>query len=235
VSNVTGAPSRALDARKLMSQGTIAGGSLRASSRGAVRKLLAGNGPVTSEVGAITARLANGVRELSRRLESLVREQVELELDQFLGRLAASVDQARVRFSTVDDEPDVRFALDDLGPQRVEAAKRFFSPCSAAQYVALREFLTDAAAGVDYDVAQAEDADDVGDALLRGLENLHGFVLSKDLVSPAYRHAQEEPVLAFLPVREPRRRPDWPTAPMRVQSRERRFTRDENLHQVRVA
>jgi hypothetical protein len=213
----------------------IAGDSLRASSRGVVKKLLSGKGPVNTEVGAVAARFANGVRELSRRLESVVREQVEFELDQFLARLEASTERIGSRVGGVDGDPDVRFALDDLGPQRVEAAKRFLSPCTAGQYVALRDFLTDAAAGVDYDVDEAEDPADVGDALLRGLENLHGFLLSKNLVSSPYRNAQEEPVLAFLPVREPRRRQDWPTPPTRAQGCERRFTRDENLHPVRVA
>jgi hypothetical protein len=235
VSKVTAATSRPLDVRKLTSHGTIAGDSLRASSRAAVKRLLSGSGPLNTEVGAITARVANGVRELSRRLESLVREQVALELDKFLERLVASVDRARPKFGGVDGDPDVRFALDDLGPQRVEAAKRFLWPCTAAQYVALREFLVDAAAGVDYDVDRAEDAADIGDALLRGLENLHGFLLSKDLVSPSYREAQEEPVLAFLPLTKPKRRPDWPSEPVRVNNRERYFTRDENLHQVRVS
>jgi hypothetical protein len=198
--------------------------------------LLAGNGPINTEVAAITARFASGVRELSRRLEAVLREQVELELDLFLDHLRCSVGRVRSSIAGLDEDPDVRFALDDLGPQRVEAAKRFLAPCTAAQYIALREFLVDATAGVDYDIEQAEDAADVGDALLRGLENFHGFLVSKGLVSSGYREAQEEPVLAFLPVRKAmRRRQEWPAATTRVAHRERQFTRDEDLHRVAVS
>lgn len=236
VSKVTSAPSRVFDAGKLTSRVSVAGHSVRASSRGAVKKLLAGNGPINTEAAAITARIASGVRELSRRLEAVLREQVELEVDLFLDHLRKSAERVRFSIDGLDQDPDVRFALDDLGPQRAEAAKRFLAPCTAAQYIALREFLVDATAGVDYDIDQAEDAADVGDALLRGLENLHGFLVSKGLVSSAYREAQEEPVLAFLPVRKAlRRRPEWPAQTVRAVNRERHFTRDEDLHRVAVS
>jgi hypothetical protein len=224
-------------ARNLTSQGTSAGKSLRSSSRAVLKKFLSGNGPINAEAGAIAVRVANGVRELGRRLETVLREQVELELREFLGSFDTAVERARSSFGeAVDEDADVRFALDDLGPQRIEAAVRFLSPCSANDYVSLREFLTDVATGVGYDVDQAEDPADVGDALLRGLENLHGFLLTKNLVKSGYRSAQDEPVLTFRPFIESGRRPDWrPKSPGKAWNRERRFSGDDAKHRVRVS
>lgn len=237
MSKVTGVPSKTFAARNLTPRGTNAGKALKSSSRAAFKKFLSGNGPVTAEAGVLAARVANGVRELGRRIESVLREQVELELRQFLDRLDFAVERARARFdAAVEQDADVRFALDDLGPQRIDAAVRFLAPCSASDYASLRKFLTDVADGVDYDVDQAEDPTDVGDALLRGLENLHGFLLAKNLVKSGYRTAQDEPVLTFRPFAESGRRPDWRPKPVaKAWSRERPFSRDDATHRVRVS
>jgi hypothetical protein len=237
VSKVIGAAPRTLAARNMMSWGKAPGGSRKGSPRDALKRLLLRSGPVNAEASVLAARFANRVREISQRIDSVLKEQVEIELQRFYGRLVSSADRVSLRLDSVDQDPDVRFALEELGPQRIEAAAESLSPCSAQDYVSLRDFLADVADGVDYDVDQADEAADVGDALLRGLDNLNGFLLSQDLVGPSYRRAQDQssPVV-FRSVNVAGRRPNWQPRPSATShGRVGRFTRDDGKHRVRVS
>lgn len=195
------------------------------------------SGLAVNGASAVAARLANGMREFGQRLNGLLRKRVGIELMRFYSRLESSAETASIRFPGVLEDPDVRFALDELGPSRIEAARVNLSACNERDYVSLIEFLVGAADGVSYDIDHAGDAAEVGDALVRGLDNLHDFLLAHELVEPAYRRAQAGPPLMFRAFRDSGPRPIW--HPRRKTPRQRqaieRFSKDDTKHRVAVS
>lgn len=199
-------------------------------------RLFLRSGPATVGVNAVAARIAVRVRGFAQRLDGLLKRRAQIELARFHAHLVAQVDSARSTFPEVDADSDVRFALDELGPTRIEAARRCLVVCDDRDYVSLIEFLRGARDGVTYDVARAEDPSDVGDALLRGLDSVHDYLLAHSLVLPSYRGAESSAPLVFRAFPETPRSSDWrPRRSSAPTDSAQRYSRDTSTHTVAVS
>lgn len=106
--------------------------------------------------------------------------------------LSSEAMRASGRFPTLGAHPEIAFALEELGPRRIDAAQQALEAADERDYNALVGYLDISADGLRYDIDQAEDEAEVADALLRALDSVHDYLLARRLVGVSYRHAQSE-------------------------------------------
>jgi hypothetical protein len=217
---------------------------------GSVRRVL--SLPLQALPGSLAASVANRFYDVARLLDARLRDKAIDALDGFRSRLVEETMSATSRFPRLGEHPDVRFALEDIGPSRVEAAKRYLAATDERDYNVLIEFLTGLAEGLRYDIVHAELEEDVGDSLLRSLDGLHDFLLAHRLVGPFYRVSQamgegfvfqvgeldESRARAFrlLGTSALARRHQWkPSRPDLAQMGHRKLTRNDEKRSVTVA
>jgi hypothetical protein len=202
---------------------------------------------------SFAAAVASRFYDFAQLLDARLRDRAVDALNSFRGQLASETMAATGRFPRLGEHPDVSFALEEIGPARVEAAKRCLAAEDERDYNALITFLDGLGEGVRYDLTHAEDENDVGDTLLRALDNLHDFLLAHKLVSTAYNAAQSSGEGFMFRVAELTERRSrilqlfavsstWPSAsrwsPSRLELSEigrREFTRDQPKKTVTVA
>lgn len=198
------------------------------------------------------AAVADGLSDLAERLERQLRARAVESLHVFELALQDAGERAARRFPDLTEDPEVAFALDDLGPRRIGAAQSALRASDEREYVALIGFLDVAIEGLLYDVDNAEDPPDVADALLRALDSLHDYLIAHRLVGLSYRFAQSEEggfvfQVGALPHTRSRAQAllfagsSMPSETWRRHTRRqaqltpRRFTRDEPKQPVKVA
>jgi hypothetical protein len=116
------------------------------------------------------------------------RDAVKGRLSAFAESLAATARGAQDRFPGLGAEQLVSFALDDLLPNRVNAASVFLTEISERDAEHLALFLDSLQEGVRGRVDAAQNAADVAEAVIQAAEDLHGYLLAHDIVQAPYRH-----------------------------------------------
>jgi hypothetical protein len=152
--------------------------------------LLLRNGPLAAGANAVAARAADGLRVIASRLENLLHHRADVQLLVYEESLFGAAASARSRFADLDENPDVRFALDELVPHRLASVRAGLRPCDDRDYLNLIRFLRVSAEGASYDVSAAQNPADVGDALVRALDDLNDFLLANGFVDPNYDRDQ---------------------------------------------
>ncbi len=109
-------------------------------------------------------------------------------LELFRERLLEGAREAEQRFPHLDAHEFARFAVTDLLPNRVFAASLFIAPITEADAEHIDDFLATIELGAIGQIAAANDADDVADAVIRAAEDLHSYLLGHDIVDDRYRH-----------------------------------------------
>jgi hypothetical protein len=129
---------------------------------------------------------------MAELLEGRLRDRALDSLESFRMSLSSETMRASARFPDLGKHPEIQFALEELGPRRIDAAKRALDAADERDYDALGGFLGITIEGLRYDIDHAEDEAEVADALLRALDSAHDYLLARRLVGVSYRYAQSE-------------------------------------------
>ncbi len=148
--------------------------------------------PMRAMPRTAVAVLADGFADLAQRLESRLRDRAIQALERFRAALDSEAIRASARFPDLGAHPEVAFALNEIGPRRIDAAQRALDATDERDYDSLVGFLEISVEGLRYDIDQAKDEAEVADALLRALDSVHDYLLARQLVGVSYRHAQAE-------------------------------------------
>jgi hypothetical protein len=131
------------------------------------------------------------------RRNRLDREFVQRRLDEFLRRVWRTAEQGMERIPAARDDDLLRFAVGDLLPNRVVTACRFITEVSDSDVRHLRRFLTSVECAVAGEIAAADDAATVANAVVTAAEDLHNYLLGHDLVDARYTRLQSLPSSLF--------------------------------------
>jgi hypothetical protein len=156
--------------------------------RSTARRLL--SLPIRAIPRTALAALADSFGDIAQILENRLRAQAVDALEGFRMTLSSEAMRVSARFPGLGTHPEVAFALEELGPRRLEAAQRALDAGEERDYDALIGFLDISAEGLRYDIDQAGDEAEVADALLRALDSVHDYLLARRLVDASYRLAQ---------------------------------------------
>jgi hypothetical protein len=197
----------------------------------------------------VAAKAVSAVRDVSERLDQLLRDQAVAAIGSFEEAFKDQAAIAEARFPGLVDDSDFDFALNQLGPCRLLAARSNLRAEDEREYVNLARFLNIAAQGLAYDIGEAEEAEEASDALLRALDGFHDFLQAHSLTGPGYLREQAPPKLIYrtnLAINKPR----WRVRSDGVQVSEfaaflarrsgghdaaRPFTQNEAKHRVAVS
>ena len=141
-------------------------------------------------VGRLIVEIGDRARAVSDSFDAYLLQQARTRLDSLGNSLRRAVAARSYHFPRIYSHPDVRFALDDLVPSRIAAAKRYLVITSKDDVLTLLHFLDLARQGGSARVRGATTPEEVADSLLGTLDDLHGYLLSHDLVSRQYRRSQ---------------------------------------------
>ena len=166
---------------------------------------------VAPALGRLLVEVGDRVQSISDSFDAYLLQEARSRLERLGEGLRSEVEGQRTRYPRIYLDPVVRFALDDLMPTRLQAAKRFLVLTSKDDVLTLLRFLDVVSQDGRAAIGGAATPEEIGDALLGTLDDVHGYLLSHDLVSRQYRRSQSLSWLREVEAAYPRSRRAAPT------------------------
>lgn len=141
----------------------------------------------TPDTSSSSRRLARIMARLRSRDATDGRAEVRDRLDAFRKHISTIDGEAAKRITELREHDLAHFAVDDLLPSRIMAARKFLAPITAADARHLDQYLDSVESSTRGEVAATDTADDVADAVVRAVEDLHNYLLGHDIVDRRYR------------------------------------------------